>query len=104
MCLGGDCDFADPGRLDGLVVAGAGAGGLSVGMLDMLRGKFLPVMPVVLSTRCPFGFSINPAIAKYALQDARADGFILDGYTQLTAPKARIRLILEIARDKKVRS
>jgi L-asparaginase len=102
MGLGAAHDFIDPQRLDGLVVAAAGAGGISETMRDMLRRDFLPRMPVVLSTRCPFGFAINPAVAKYAMEGARHDGFLLDGYTHLNAAKARIRLILEIGRRRRV--
>jgi L-asparaginase/Glu-tRNA(Gln) amidotransferase subunit D len=95
-CLGGTDPFVDPAALDGLVVAGAGAGGLHGRTLAMLRERYLPVMPVVLSTRCPFGFAANVDLLKHDLSGARADGFRLDGYLQLSAVQARIRLILEI--------
>ncbi len=63
----------------------------------MLKARYLPVMPVVLSTRCPFGFAINLREPKYALAAARADGFLTRGYAELSAIQARIRLIAEIA-------
>lgn len=100
--LGTDIDFADPDRLEGLVVAGAGAGGMSLRTYERLRREFLPAMPVVLSTRCPFGFTTNPALPKYALSQARADGFLIDDYAQLNATQARIRLILQIGRTRSI--
>jgi L-asparaginase/Glu-tRNA(Gln) amidotransferase subunit D len=95
-CLGGTELFVDPALLDGLIVASAGAGGLSQRTLAMLRACYLPAMPVVLSTRCAFGYAVSPSLPKYALATARADGFLIEGYTQLSAVQARIRLILEI--------
>lgn len=95
-CIGGTDIFIDPASLDGLVVAAAGAGGMSRRTHAMLKARYLPVMPVVLSTRCPFGFSINLDQPKFALAAARADGFRTRGYSQLSAVQARIRLIAEI--------
>ena len=83
-------------HLDGLVVASAGAGGLSRRTHTMLRANYLPRMPVVLSTRCPFGFAVDPGSPKYALGQAYTQGFLVHGYTGLNAIQARIRLILEI--------
>jgi hypothetical protein len=57
-------------------------------------------MPVVLSTRCAFGYAVDARQPKYALADARAAGFRIDGYTRLSAVQARIRLILEIGLTK----
>lgn len=95
-CIGGTDIFVDPASLDGLVVAAAGAGGLSRRTYAMLKARYLPVMPVVLSTRCPFGFSINPGQPKHALAAARGDGFLTRGYSELSAVQARIRLIAQI--------
>jgi L-asparaginase len=94
--MGGTDVFVDPSDLDGLIVASAGAGGLSRRTHAMLLARYLPTMPVVLSTRCPFGYDVNPNIPKYALAAASADGFLIQGYSQLNAVQARIRLILEI--------
>lgn len=96
QCMGAIDSFVDPAALDGLVVAGAGAGGLSARSHAMLRDRYLSAMPVVLSTRCAFGFAVNPAVAKHALAAARKDGFLIDDYARLGAVQARIRLILEI--------
>ncbi|MDB5365035.1 MAG: Asparaginase/glutaminase [Rhodospirillales bacterium] len=102
-CLDGCEDaFPDPARLDGLVVAGAGPGGLRERTRTMLRERYLPRMPVVLSTRCPFGFTVNPHVAKHAQRQARQDGFLLDEYAGLNALQARVRLILEIGRQRKM--
>jgi L-asparaginase len=95
-CMGGVADFVDPKALDGLVVAGAGAGGLSARTMALLRTRYLPAMPVVLSTRCAFGYVVNPDLAKYDFAAARAERFRIDGYSHLSAVQARIRLILEI--------
>lgn len=95
-CMGGTDVFVDPSELDGLVVASAGAGGLSRRTHAMLRARYLPAMPVVLSTRSPFGYAVSCNTPKYALAAARAEGFLIHGYTELNAIQARIRLILEI--------
>ncbi|MFO1261197.1 MAG: asparaginase domain-containing protein [Sphingomonadaceae bacterium] len=99
-CFGGTMSYVDPDRLDGLVVAGAGAGGLNSRTLAMLREHYLPLMPVVLSTRCAFGFVVNPDHPKHAFVQACADGLRVEGYTQLGALQARIRLILEIGLER----
>ena len=89
--------FPDPATLDGLVLAGMGEGGFSAETAEQLR-RAARRIPVVLSTRCPQGFRVNPAIAKHAFARARELGLVTAGYEGLNASKARIRLIAELGR------
>jgi len=89
--------FPDLSDLDGIVVAGKGAGGLS-GQSAHLLSEAARQIPVVLSTRCPQGFQVNPAVTKYAYEHAHNLGLITAGYGGLNASKARIRLIAELGR------
>ena len=89
--------FPDLSELDGIVVAGKGAGGLSA-QSQTLLGEAARRIPVVLSTRCPHGFQVNPAVTKYAYDHAHELGLITAGYDGLNASKARIRLIAELGR------
>ena len=98
--LGGVTAGPDVHEIDGLVVAAAGAGGLSERTRKLLRDEYIPSVPVVLSTRCPFGFTVNPDTAKYSLNVARTEGLIIDGYTGLNALQARVRLILQLGLQK----
>lgn len=87
--------FPDPAGLDGLVVAGQGAGGIS-GETEALLQEAARRIPVVLSTRCAQGFRVNPAIKKYAYDRPRDIGLTVAGYEGLNASKARIRLVAAI--------
>lgn len=89
--------FPDVAGLDGLVVAGKGAGGFSTGTEAILREAAARV-PVVLSTRCAHGFRVNPSIRKHAYDRAHGLGLITAGYEGLNASKARIRLVAELGR------
>lgn len=91
--------FPDIGSLDGLVVAGKGAGGFSAETENVLREAALRV-PVVLSTRCAHGFRVNPGLRKHAYDRAHGLGLITAGYEGLNASKARIRLVAELGRTK----
>lgn len=91
--------FPDVTDLDGLVVAGKGAGGFSIETERALREAALRV-PVVLSTRCAQGFRVNPSVRKHAYDRAHALGLITAGYEGLNASKARIRLVAELGRMK----
>lgn len=92
--------FPDLAALDGLVVAGKGAGGFPAAMEPRLREAARRI-PVVLSTRCPQGFRVNPMIDKHAFTRAHEFGLVTDGYEGLTAAKALIRLIAEIGKAKR---
>jgi L-asparaginase/Glu-tRNA(Gln) amidotransferase subunit D len=89
--------FPDLSGLDGIVVAGKGAGGFSAQSARLLSEAARHI-PVVLSTRCAYGFRVNPAITKYAYDHAHDLGLITAGYDGLNASKARIRLIAELGR------
>ncbi|MEX3668995.1 asparaginase domain-containing protein [Paraburkholderia phenoliruptrix] len=89
--------FPDISRLDGIVVAGKGAGGFSA-QSEGLLSEAAAHIPVVLSTRCAHGFRVNPAVTKYAYDRAHKLGLITAGYDGLNASKARIRLIAELGR------
>ncbi len=89
--------FPDLARLDGIVVAGQGAGGVS-SATEALLGEAARHVPVVLSTRCAQGFRVNPAVAKHAFERSRALGLTVAGYEGLNASKARIRLVAELGR------
>lgn len=89
--------FLDADALDGLVVAGKGAGGIAAGSEADLR-RAAARIPVVLSTRCPQGFHVNPAVAKHAFERAHALGLVTAGYEGLNASKACIRLVAELGR------
>lgn len=89
--------FPDLAELDGIVVAGKGAGGFSAQSEILLREAARHI-PVVLSTRCPQGFRVNPALTKYAYDHAHGLGLTTAGYDGLNASKARIRLIAELGR------
>ncbi|WP_175882947.1 asparaginase domain-containing protein [Burkholderia sp. BCC0044] len=89
--------FPDSSELDGIVVAGKGAGGFSA-QSERLLGEAAAHIPVVLSTRCAHGFRVNPAVSKYAYDRAHSLGLTTAGYDGLNASKARIRLIAELGR------
>ncbi|MEK6425380.1 MAG: asparaginase domain-containing protein [Burkholderia gladioli] len=89
--------FPDIAGLDGIVVAGKGAGGFSA-LSERLLSEAAKHIPVVLSTRCAQGFRVNPAVSKYAYGHAHNLGLITAGYDGLNASKARIRLIAELGR------
>ncbi|WP_175819396.1 asparaginase domain-containing protein [Burkholderia sp. BCC0419] len=89
--------FPDISELDGIVVAGKGAGGFSV-QSERLLSEAARHIPVVLSTRCAHGFRVNPAVTKYAYDRAHDLGLTTAGYDGLNASKARIRLIAELGR------
>lgn len=89
--------FPDVSELDGIVVAGKGAGGFS-GQAASLLSEAARCIPVVLSTRCAQGFHVNPAVTKYAYEHAHKLGLTTAGYDGLNASKARIRLIAELGR------
>ncbi|MGF6837666.1 L-asparaginase [Paraburkholderia youngii] len=89
--------FPDLSKLDGIVVAGKGAGGFSA-QSERLLSEAARHLPVVLSTRCAHGFRVNPAVTKYAYDHAHNLGLITAGYDGLNASKARIRLIAELGR------
>lgn len=91
--------FPDVACLDGLVLAGKGAGGFSTGAEAILREAAIRV-PVVLSTRSAHGFRVNPSVRKHAYDRAHALGLITAGYEGLNASKARIRLVAELGRTK----
>ncbi|WP_245298640.1 asparaginase domain-containing protein [Methylobacterium platani] len=91
--------FPDVTSLDGIVVAGKGAGGFSTGTRAILR-QAASCVPVILSTRCLHGFRVNAEVAKYAYEDASALGLTVEGYEGLNASKARIRLVAELGRAK----
>ena len=84
-------------ELDGIVVAGKGAGGFSA-QSERFLSEAATHIPVVLSTRCAHGFRVNPAVTKYAYDRAHNLGLITAGYDGLNASKARIRLIAELGR------
>lgn len=86
----------DAGAVDGLVLAGAGAGGIG----QHARAALAPLarrMPVVVSTRCPTGFPPAAGDPKHGLAEERRLGFVVDGYAGLDAAKARLKLIMDIA-------
>lgn len=89
--------FPDISRLDGIVVAGKGAGGFSA-QSERLLSEAAGHIPVVLSTRCAHGFRVNPTVTKYAYDRAHNLGLTTAGYDGLNASKARIRLIAELGR------
>ncbi|TDQ93022.1 asparaginase domain-containing protein [Paraburkholderia silvatlantica] len=89
--------FPDISELDGIVVAGKGAGGVSA-QSERLLSEAATHIPVVLSTRCAHGFRVNPAVTKYAYDRAHNLGLTTAGYDGLNASKARIRLIAELGR------
>lgn len=89
--------FPDETALDGLVVAGKGAGGIATGSEAALR-RAAARIPVVLSTRCPQGFRVNPAVTKHAFERAHGLGLVTAGYEGLNASKACIRLVAELGR------
>ncbi|CAG9209739.1 L-asparaginase [Paraburkholderia tropica] len=89
--------FPDVSKLDGIVVAGKGAGGFSAES-EKLLSEAARHVPVVLSTRCAQGFRVNPAVTKYAYDHAHNLGLTTAGYDGLNASKARIRLIAELGR------
>lgn len=89
--------FPDISELDGIVVAGKGAGGFSA-QSERLLSEAAKHLPVVLSTRCAHGFRVNPAVTKYAYDRAHGLGLTTAGYDGLNASKARIRLIPELGR------
>ena len=89
--------FPDVSELDGIVVAGKGAGGFSA-QSERLLSESARHVPVVLSTRCAQGFRVNPAVTKYAYDHAHKLGLTTVGYDGLNASKARIRLIAELGR------
>ncbi|MEX3955278.1 asparaginase domain-containing protein [Trinickia sp. EG282A] len=89
--------FPDISELDGIVVAGKGAGGFSA-QSERLLSEAARHVPVVLSTRCAHGFRVNPAVTKYAFDRAHNLGLTTAGYDGLNASKARIRLIAELGR------
>ncbi|MGF6551690.1 asparaginase domain-containing protein [Paraburkholderia youngii] len=89
--------FPDLSKLDGIVVAGKGAGGFSA-QSERLLSEAARHLPVVLSTRCAHGFRVNPAVTKYAYDHAHNLGLTTAGYDGLNASKARIRLIAELGR------
>ncbi|WP_175975076.1 asparaginase domain-containing protein [Burkholderia sp. BCC1047] len=89
--------FPDISELDGIVVAGKGAGGFSA-QSERLLSEAATHIPVVLSTRCAHGFRVNPAVTKYAYDRAHGLGLTTAGYDGLNASKARIRLIAELGR------
>jgi L-asparaginase/Glu-tRNA(Gln) amidotransferase subunit D len=92
--------FPDISGLDGIVVAGKGAGGFSA-QSERLLSEAAGHIPVVLSTRCAHGFRVNPAVTKYAYDRAHNLGLTTAGYDGLNASKARIRLIAELGRAKR---
>ncbi len=94
--------FPDENALDGLVVAGQGAGGIATASEANLR-RAAARIPVVLSTRCPQGFRVNPAVAKHAFERAHGLGLVTAGYEGLNASKARIRLVAELGRARRER-
>ncbi|MDP9650750.1 asparaginase domain-containing protein [Paraburkholderia caledonica] len=89
--------FPDVSGLDGIVVAGKGAGGFSAQSERLLAGAAEHI-PVVLSTRCAHGFRVNPVVSKYAYDRAHNLGLTTAGYDGLNASKARIKLIAELGR------
>lgn len=89
--------FPDLSKLDGIVVAGKGAGGFSA-QSERLLSEAARHIPVVLSTRCAHGFRVNPAVTKYAYDRAHNLGLVTAGYDALNASKARIRLIAQLGR------
>ena len=89
--------FPDVSDLDGIVVAGKGAGGFSAQAARLLSEAARHI-PVVLSTRCAQGFRVNPVVTKYAYEHAHRLGLTTAGYDGLNASKARIRLIAELGR------
>ncbi|WP_269501974.1 asparaginase domain-containing protein [Burkholderia sp. IMCC1007] len=89
--------FPDIAGLDGIVVAGKGAGGFSA-QSERLLSEAAAHIPVVLSTRCAHGFRVNSAVTKYAYDRAHNLGLTTAGYDGLNASKARIRLIAELGR------
>ncbi|AGB73927.1 MULTISPECIES: asparaginase domain-containing protein [Rhizobium] len=93
--FGAIAGFPDISELDGIVLAGKGAGGFSAQSETRLREAARRI-PVVLSTRCAQGIRVNPAVTKYAYQHAQSLGMITTGYDGLNASKARIRLIAEL--------
>lgn len=95
--FGAIAGFPNVSELDGIVLAGKGAGGFSAGSEMRLRAAASRV-PVVLSTRCAHGIRVNPEVTKYAYQHAQSLGMITEGYDGLNALKARIRLIAELGR------
>ncbi|TGP50704.1 asparaginase [bacterium M00.F.Ca.ET.230.01.1.1] len=95
--------FPDVTGLDGIVLASKGAGGFSTGSDPVLREAATRI-PVVLSTRCPHGIRVNPAVSKYAYDRAHELGLTTQGYDGLNASKARIRLIVELGLMKRQRA
>ncbi|KAA1183945.1 asparaginase [Rhizobium tropici] len=89
--------FPDISGLDGIVLAGKGAGGFSA-QSEQRLSEAARHIPVVLSTRCAQGIRVNPTATKYAYNHAHGLGMITAGYDGLNASKARIRLIAELGR------
>lgn len=92
--------WPDVAALDGLVLAGKGAGGFSTTTEAELR-RISSKLPIVLSTRGPHGYRVNPAVSKHAFARAHGLGLLTAGYEGLNAAKARIRLVAELGRRKR---
>jgi L-asparaginase len=79
-------------HIDGLVVAGAGTGSLSVVTRKRLAA-IASQKPVVISTRCYGGPNYHNEMYPGSREAYEAEGFLLRGYENLNPLQARLRLM-----------
>ena len=97
MSLGGNLDFVDFEKIDGLILAGMGTGSLSDSVIGSLSPSITERIPVCITTRCLVGDNYDDFYYKGSLEKYTSKGFILEGYEGLSAYQARIKLLLELA-------
>ena len=97
MILGGNLDFIDFEKVDGLILAGMGTGSLSDSVISSLSPSITGKIPVCITSRCLVGDNYDDYYYKGSLEKYTSKGFILKGYEGLSPYQARIKLLLELA-------
>lgn len=97
MFLGGNLDFIDFEKVDGLILAGMGTGSLSDSVISSLSPSITGKIPVCITSRCLVGDNYDDFYYKGSLEKYTSKGFILEGYEGLSPYQARIKLLLELA-------
>ena len=97
MVLGGNLDFIDFEKVDGLILAGMGTGSLSDSVISSLSPSITGKIPVCITSRCLVGDNYDDYYYKGSLEKYTSKGFILKGYEGLSPYQARIKLLLELA-------
>lgn len=85
-------------HLDGLIIAGMGAGSISDNLFEELSDHWTSKLPIVLSSRCLVGSSFDDYCYRGSRTKYENKGFILSEYEQLNPLQSRIKLIFELSK------